>query len=237
MMVDTLWEQASQQVPLASGDIHLWRASLQPSASALHRQMALLSADELLRVQRLRNSAARDFAVARSTLRLILSRYLTCSPESIEFVYGDRGKPYLSSTTLAQYADGAQSSHIQFNVSHSGDVAVYAVTSHGTIGVDVECIRPVPHLMRLAQRYFSPQDCASLRDLTDQGQLQQFFHLWTEKEAYVKATGEGISGLSTAVRPVGWFFQSLQIEADVLVTVAASAATGQPRRYRWDHGG
>ena len=130
--------------------------------------MDLLSVDELARVDRLPAVAARRFAGARGTLRLILSQYLGCRAASIAFDYGDRGKPYLRRSPHRQR-------QVQFNLSHSRDVAVYAVTAQGTIGVDVECIRPVPSLTKLARRCFSPQECASLDDLTGQQSTERDF--------------------------------------------------------------
>ncbi|MGB3615580.1 MAG: 4'-phosphopantetheinyl transferase superfamily protein [Elainellaceae cyanobacterium] len=228
MAAETLWNHRSQLTPLSPGEIHLWQASLILPLPELRRRMDLLSADELARVNRLRTAAACRFAVARSTLRLILSQYLNCQAETIAFAYGDRGKPCLSLPVHRPH-------HLQFNLSHSRDVAVYALTDQGAIGVDVEYVRPVPSLTKLARRYFSPQECASLDNLTDQQQRQHFFYLWTQKEAYVKATGDGIPGLSTAMRPASWFFQSLQIEPDAVVAVTASVATGI-RLFRWNHG-
>lgn len=144
----------------------------------------LLSADERERSQRYRQPRDRHrFLTVRSTLRRLLGRYLDIAPENLEFAYSDRGKPNLRDTNLT------------FNVSHSHDVALIAITRDRTLGVDVEYHR-LRDVENLARRFFSPRELATLQALPKSDRPTRFFQLWTAKEAYLKATGEGLSGLS-----------------------------------------
>jgi 4'-phosphopantetheinyl transferase len=144
----------------------------------------LLSADERERSQRYRQPRDRHrFLTVRSTLRRLLGRYLDIAPENLEFAYSDRGKPNLRDTNLT------------FNVSHSHDVALIAITRDRTLGVDVEYHR-LRDVESLARRFFSPRELATLQALPKSDRPTRFFQLWTAKEAYLKATGEGLSGLS-----------------------------------------
>ena len=120
--------------------------------------------------------------IARGLLRTLLGRYLQVSPASIVFKYGSKGKPAL-----------AGPAGIDFNVSHSGGLAVFAFTADCEVGVDVERIRPRPDMQGIANRFFCSEEAAELMSLTA-GQREHGFYLcWTRKEAYIKASGDGLS--------------------------------------------
>ena len=139
---------------------------------------ALLSPDERERAARFRFDLHRNrYVAARAQLRLILSAHTGVAPEAIEFAYGTRGKPSV---------DG-----IAFNVSHSGDIGIVAVTSSAPVGVDVELVRAVDDLRGMARISFSSSEREQVLSASDP--LAAFFRCWTRKEAYVKATGEGLS--------------------------------------------
>jgi 4'-phosphopantetheinyl transferase len=125
------------------------------------------------------------FIAGRGLLRSILSQYLNTKPGGLEFVYGANGKPSLSDKT----ADPG----IRFNLAHSENLALMAVVRGRDLGVDVERIRPIPDVEQLVARFFSPGENAAFRALPEDQRLVAFFNLWTRKEAWLKATGEGIS--------------------------------------------
>src|SRR5262249_10829075 len=127
-------------------------------------------------------SARTQFVVTRAALRSILSDYLDLSPLRLSFVHGPQGKPAL-----------ANWGWLHFNVSHSQDVALIAVTRRSEIGVDVERLRPFINDLGMAERYFSPRETELLRALTGTRRSEAFFHAWTRKEAYLKASGKGLS--------------------------------------------
>jgi 4'-phosphopantetheinyl transferase len=151
-------------------DVDLWTISL-ANPSPAH-----LSPDEIERANRFRFEVDRvRWTRARSSLRLILSRYAGDEPSRLAFIYGEHGKP-----ALLPFA------HIEFNLSHAGDWAMIAVTHSIPVGVDIERLRPdvdmVPLLRRLGED--------NLPDGTQQlDQVQQLYQVWTRREAKSKADG------------------------------------------------
>lgn len=176
---------ACHQEPLVllPGDVHVWSVSLECKEPELHDMQRLLSGDEQARADRLRFSRARmGFIAARGFLRLILARYLEKEPGEIRFAYGSHGKPELA-------AEGG----LRFNLSHSGNIALYAMTLERGVGIDVEEMRSDLPCLRLAERYFSPREIAELKALPGNLQQEAFYNCWTRKEAYLKACGAGFS--------------------------------------------
>jgi len=153
--------------------------------SALHR---LLSDDEQARAARFKvEHAHRSFIVSRGILRTILGEILDCAPETIEFGQGPHGKPFL--------AGAHAESPISFNVSHSGDLFLYAVSrSRATLGVDVERKKEEREFEKLAQRFFAPAEARQLlEEASRDDRLHSFYRCWTRKEAYLKARGTGLT--------------------------------------------
>ncbi|EKQ67466.1 phosphopantetheinyl transferase [Leptolyngbyaceae cyanobacterium JSC-12] len=169
--------------------VHLWAANLSVSDNRLESFFQGLSADEQQRAIRFRFEKDRNrFVAARGILRSLLGIYLGCDPTLVQFAYSDRGKPKLANNPLG----------IQFNLSHSNGMALYAVGCDRVVGVDLEFYRPLSDLGQLAKRFFSQTEYKVLTSLVATAQHDAFFHLWTCKEAYLKATGEGLTGLGTA---------------------------------------
>jgi 4'-phosphopantetheinyl transferase len=106
-------------------------------------------------------------------------------PRELEFAYSDRGKPRLG----GHFAGDP----LQFNLSHCEDSALLAVTLDSPIGADLEHVRYIPDAELLVDRFFSPREHALFHALPAEKQPLAFFNLWTRKEAWLKATGEGIS--------------------------------------------
>jgi 4'-phosphopantetheinyl transferase len=141
---------------------------------------AILSAEEQARAARFRFARdRRRFANCRAQVRTILARYLSINPAQIEFRYNEFGKPAV---------DG-----LYFNVSHSHDVAMMAVSQSREVGIDIERIDASFANDNIPERFFSPREVAALRELPSTLQLDAFFRCWTRKEAYVKARGMGLS--------------------------------------------
>ena len=126
----------------------------------------------------------RRFIVARGRLRELLAPRLGVRPESVELVYGQRGKP-----ALAQWFAG---SGWRFNVSHSSEVAVYAFSRGREIGVDVEAVRALRDPDDIAACFFSRRENAAYRALDPRDRQTGFFNCWTRKEAFIKALGDGL---------------------------------------------
>jgi 4'-phosphopantetheinyl transferase len=171
---------------LQSDEVHVWRVSLEVDAAEVKSLAPLLSDDERARAARFRFHKDRDnFTVARGMLRVLLGRYLDLEPGRLEFSYGPHGRPTLR--------DHNAVNEFCFNVSHSRGLALYAFTRKRPIGIDVEWIRSEMASEQIAERFFAPQEVATLRALASDVQLQAFFNCWTRKEAFIKAGGEGLS--------------------------------------------
>ena len=171
----------SSHLPLLeSGIVQLSVSSLdQPIEPFQH----LLSADEHERAAKFVFDLHRNaYIVARGVLRLILGQALQIPPQDVRFVYGCKGKPML-----------AAQSPVRFHLSHSGSVAVYAVTMEREIGIDVEHIRPVNDMDTLARYSFSAAENTVFVNLPESQRQDAFFNCWTRKEAYIKALGDGLS--------------------------------------------
>lgn len=171
---------------LASDEVHVWRADLDPPAQQLKTLRDTLSSDELKRAERFRFQRDRDhFIAARGLLRVILGRYLGREPDELTFTYSPNGKPALTS------ASGGDS--LCFNLSRREGLALYAVARERQVGVDLELIREDFACEQIAERFFSPREIAALQATSTHMRQEAFFTLWTCKEAYVKATGTGLS--------------------------------------------
>jgi 4'-phosphopantetheinyl transferase len=180
---DTSWTLPSVHPSLPGDEVHVWRASLdQPAAD----YTMLLSSDERARADRFRfEQERRRFIVGRGALRIILGRYLNSPPEKIKFEYHAHGKPSLPDRLLPL--------EIRFNLSHSEDMALLAVTQNREVGIDIESLRRNLDAGNLANQFFSPAERAELEALPSDRKLASFFSGWTRKEAYLKARGEGMT--------------------------------------------
>lgn len=184
--LDRLWLPPLADLTLSSDDVHIWRASLDLSASCVESLQHTLGADELSRAERFYFQKDREhFVVARGLLRAILSRYLDIEPGQLRFCYSPYGKPALA-TTPGQDT-------LSFNMSHSHGLALYAVTRGREIGIDLERVQADLDCEQIAARFFSPRENAVLRALPAKLKPEAFFNFWTRKEAYIKARGEGLS--------------------------------------------
>ena len=145
-----------------------------------------LSAAEQQRAQRFHFQRDRTrFIVAHGILRRLLSRYVGCAPADLAFQDNAYGKPALH--------DAYGGTRVCFNMSHSYDLAVYAITRGRAVGIDVERLRDGVASQEIAARFFSQQEIATLRALPTAIQQHAFFLCWTRKEAYIKARGQGLS--------------------------------------------
>ena len=120
--------------------------------------------------------------------KTILSKYIGCAPADLKFDIDTRGKPFLSSDNTLS---------VTFNLSHSGNRVVFAVSKNQDLGVDLEIIKKERAILKIAERYFSPAETKELRNLPKASQVKRFYELWTLKESVLKACGYGLSrGLS-----------------------------------------
>jgi len=189
-MIDTgsdipVWSTAPSSLELPANAIHIWRASFDIEPDTLSRLRETLAPDEKARASRFAFPRDRDhFTAGRGVLRDLLSRYLGQPPAAAVFEYGPRAKPALRSVHSGL--------PLRFNLSHSHGLALYAFTYGREVGIDLELIRTDFGGDALAQRYFSKREVAELLALPPGLRPMSFFVCWTQKEAFVKALGEGL---------------------------------------------
>jgi 4'-phosphopantetheinyl transferase len=177
------WEDPPARPTLSGHEAQVWRAFLVPGKGDVERSWEHLSPEERDRAERFRFQRDRDrFILARSTLRAILGRYLDMAPAEVRFSYARHGKPML--------AEG-YGTRLRFNLAHSRDLALYALTHDREVGIDVEYMRE-DLSEKIADHYFSPMEAARINAMDRVRGKETFFRTWTCKEAYVKARGEGL---------------------------------------------
>src|SRR5688572_17022812 len=169
---------------LADDEIHVWSAQLEDPDCDVSRFYEALTNDERDRAARFHfERHRRRFIVGRGILRTLLACYLGVRACDIRFEYTAKGKPLLAEPRVKNFG---------CNVSHSGDLALFAFALGAPVGVDVEIIRPIEHMDAIAKRFFSPLENEMLQQVTPADRLEAFFNCWTRKEAYIKAEGLGL---------------------------------------------
>lgn len=192
---------SSSTLLLSDSEIHLWRAFTQTFESRVKELETLLSGEEIGQLERFFFQKDKTrFVVAHGVLRIMIGRYLDVSPHLVVFRSSPKGKPELHGHRGRE--------PFSFNISHSHNLVVFAFSKFRSIGVDVEHIRHLPDYHEMANCYFHPKERAGLQSLPLCERQKAFFEYWTRKEAFVKATGEGLSC------PLDSFFISIGSEKE-----------------------
>jgi len=239
---------------LPPSEIHIWRVRLDAAGSKSdscspfpggergwrEESHGWLAPDEISRAERFHfDRDRRRFSLTRAALRRLLGSYLGVSPQEVFFRYNEYGKPYLDGWDL------------EFNVSHSNDVALIGLVRGADIGVDVERIRPGYPGHEIASRFFSKSETDGLSAVADAEYALAFFRCWTRKEACVKAHGHGLSipldAFDVPIHPspidefvtvsfngVDWLLRDVGAEDGFAAAVAVGPGTYQIRLLDWD---
>lgn len=237
------WEEASLPPALSADEVHVWQVALAQPAARIAALRRLLSPDEQERAGRFVSPRlGAHFTVARGALRTLLGHYLATAPESLRFRYNPSGKPALEKGAL------------RFNLSHSGELALCAFSLGRELGIDVERRRTDLDIDALAGRFFSPLEIAALGAVPPELRQAAFFDCWTRKEAYLKARGEGITGLALDSFSVSllpgeppallhcdrdplecsrWALGALCPGPSYAAALCVAGAGWQPKSYRW----
>ena len=260
MTVEQVWPAGPLRPELGADEVHVWSASLDVSPAHLAELRRILADDEREKEGRLRFDRDKErYVASEGALRAILGRYVGTHPASLRFVRGPQGKPSLA-------PPGGPD--IRFNMSHAQNLALYAVTRGREVGIDVEYVRDeagaaAPGATRLdttqiAEQFFSSYEVGCLRQLPPASRTRAFYHVWTRKEAYLKARGEGLTVpldafdvsvypdeavalLRVAQRPAEvarWSLWALEPAPGFVGTLVAEAPVDAPRRlalqyWRW----
>ncbi len=198
---------------LADNEVHLWLVDIRDVTSPFisTQWLHLLTDEEQSRMQQFRKlEKQRQFVVARVALRLILNALLRKpSARDIVFALSETNKPFLQHNTQ----------NIQFNLSHSGNVILIAVTRSRQCGVDIEVVNTGRDVVKLAEYYFHKEEYAALRHSEQSPDVMLFYKLWTLKEAFVKADGRGM-----AIPGDGYYFQKTDSATpQLMITPAVNA--------------
>jgi 4'-phosphopantetheinyl transferase len=171
---------------LEAGAVHVWHARLEQHRARLPALAASLSSDERERADRFRRRADGDaFILRRGILRELVERYLGVPAAKVRFALASRDKPFL----------WPEHGHTRlcFNAASSEGVALYAFALGRAVGVDVELVRPLPDVDEVAERVLCEPERAEFAALEGEPRLRAFFAAWTQKEAFVKAHGDGFA--------------------------------------------
>jgi 4'-phosphopantetheinyl transferase len=226
-------ERAAQN-NLLRNDVHVWLLGPNEVGEDLSGFWTVLSPDEIERAARFRFEGDRaQYVRTRGSLRLLLGSYLELPAREILFSYTKNGKPGIV---------GQQGRNVEFNVSHTKGMAILGFTRGCRIGVDVEGIRTDFQTSEIAERFFSFAEREALREIAPEHRHQAFFRIWTRKEAYIKALGEGLShplhqfdvSLGDAARLIStrpdatqaqrWWLENVTVSADFAAAVAIETA-------------
>ena len=246
MMSKNEWSEPHQTPKLLNDEIHVWSASLEVPYARLEYFRRILSENEIDRAMRYCfEQDRRRFIIRRGLLRCILSGYLGQSPREISFSYNSYGKPALVSIS------GKPA--LYFNVSHSGGLALFAITQSQEVGVDIERIRPFEDAEDIVKRFFSSREKAEFSTLPERIKKQAFFTCWTRKEAVIKAMGQGLSyrldKFSVSMIPdeearlvetkghenkgTIWFLKAIRLSAGYVAAVAVEEYDLFIRHWQW----
>jgi 4'-phosphopantetheinyl transferase len=226
------WPIGPHEPTLREHDVHIWCAELLPDADGL---LALLSDDERERAERFATAELRArWGRSRGALRALLGRYLQRDPRELEFDLGPHGKPDLSSADRAH-------GRLSFSLSHSEQLALYAFTTSGSVGVDVqvaqsagagEAGRRERDHVALARRVFGEQQAQRLEAIAPEHREREFLRLWTGYEAELKRRGRGIAAGTLAPAPAPWLAE-LDLGTSAAAAVACEMAPRQLRCWSW----
>jgi 4'-phosphopantetheinyl transferase len=148
---------------------------------------SLLAEDEIERMKGFSFDIQRErYAIVRGLLRRIVSGFTGVPSSEIRFEYNRYGKPRIP--------EWQNKGDIRFNVAHSQDYGIIAISGGKEIGVDIEVMRPIDGMRDVAERVFSARETKEIFAIADEGtKLEAFYRRWVQKEAALKAVGKGIA--------------------------------------------
>ena len=176
----------AKKIVLGRQDVHVWRAALDATSEHTSCLELILSVAERQRAARFRRSQDREqFVIARGFLREVIGAYVQIDPADVQFDAGPKGKPFVRTCGVSE--------PVQFNLSHSDSIALLAITADRPVGIDIEKIPHDSEHISMMRHFFSAPERREYFRLDDAEKPRAFARLWTRKEAYLKALGEGLS--------------------------------------------
>jgi 4'-phosphopantetheinyl transferase len=216
---DRPWAPGPLRPRLADGAVHVWRADLGAVADEL---LELLDSEERDRAERMLSERDRRvWTRSRGVLRALLGRYLQSDPSTISFATGRHGKPQLDRPGPS------------FNLSHSGQLALYAFTAAGAVGVDVEVARRPVNEVALARRTFGADEARRLEELDPDVREPEFRRLWVRHEAELKCRGSGFGGVPVSRATGEPWIAELELGPLAAAAVAVLGPARELRCWEW----
>jgi 4'-phosphopantetheinyl transferase len=233
----------SDRLEIGEEDVHVWFARFPPDAGAEREAWTVLSPEERARADRLRRYRDRALQIrTRAMVRRVLAIYLQTTPQDVPIAARADGKPALAGGDARRWPS--------FNVSHSGSVALMAVSASHGVGVDVEQIRADVVWREIADQFFSPAEVDAIGRIPRAERRRAFFDCWVRKEAYLKGLGVGLRrstndftvpvvGVGGPVEDSGhesraWYVYGLEVESGFAAAVAADGEVAVTLRP-WPH--
>jgi 4'-phosphopantetheinyl transferase len=175
---------------LNTDSIQIWHGNIAAEDADYQSYWRVLDAAERAHAEKIKNDLLhKRYVETHGRLRNILGKILNEPPERININKTEHGKPYL-----------ADAPELVFNLSHSGNAMVIAVSWNCQLGVDMEYCKPRTSLAGLVDKCFAEEESRYWYKLSEAQKITEFYRFWTRKEAFVKATGRGIGlGLNRCV--------------------------------------
>lgn len=185
-MDSILWRKPPVKLSISRSELHIWRINLDNVNYQFKYPISLLSSEEIKRSKQfIFDRDCHCYQVTHSMKRLILANYLDCDPQCLHFKIESYGKPALANLQTPL--------KIQFNISHSRDLILIAITVEDPIGIDIEYNDKKRSIESLGETIFSPSEKKFFLTLKSQREKEEtFFRCWTRKEAFLKAIGIGL---------------------------------------------
>jgi 4'-phosphopantetheinyl transferase len=219
------WSPGPANVRATAGAIDVWRADL---AALGDRAEQLLSNSERARAARILPERKRIlWARSRGVLRALLGRYLERDPRALRFELGPHGKPALAC------AEDLPTTDLCFNLSHSGGLALYAVTLGHAVGIDVEAPHRRIDELAIAARVLGREQARRLTELDPQSRTREFLRAWVAHEAAVKCLGLGLAAPTEGRPQNGLWTTQLDVGPDFAAAVAVDGGRCELRRWEW----
>lgn len=185
-IIDRKWRPPDQKDPLDTKTVDVWRGELDTERRLLRSYRQYMSCQENSVADRfVRRSDKNRYIFAHGMLRNVLGSYVGCHPKQLELHANSFGKPYIA------YPESGKKIH--FNLSHSLNIILLAVSNGSPVGIDVEFMRDMKDAKQIAIRNFSKTETDYLCSLSKDDFKINFFKYWTLKESFIKATGKGLS--------------------------------------------
>lgn len=217
---------------LNKNSVHIYSLCTDNYSEHIPQLETFLGSEDQARLNTLHQADFKNnFIISRGLLRSILSTYTGIAAAEIKLQRNQHGKPLLAESMPA----------IQFNMTHTQSRLLIALSSENTVGIDIENRHRKVKMAQLAQKIMSGNELAYFQTLDQEQQVQVFFENWTAKEAYLKATGEGISAGMNQIEIIRtengliikdlrnrfsdqrWFLYQLENHADFIATLAVNS--------------